>query len=166
MSILLYVSTNASKYGEVRAAIHAGAGGYQVDHVDLQLRDTLSINPREVLTRKATEAFSQIRHPFFMDHSALYFESMNYELPGCLIDQFFAVVGWPGLVILAGETKRVISRTALVFCDGKHLIHFQADTTGELVSIPRGENGFGWDAIFVPDGDSRTFAEMSQVSFP
>ena len=27
--------------------------------------------------------------------------------------------------------------------------------------MPRGANGFGWDVIFVPEGESRTFAEMS-----
>jgi XTP/dITP diphosphohydrolase len=26
---------------------------------------------------------------------------------------------------------------------------------------PRGTNGFGWDAIFIPDGETRTFAEMT-----
>lgn len=32
---------------------------------------------------------------------------------------------------------------------------------GELVDAPRGSNGFGYDPIFVPLGDSRTTAEMS-----
>jgi XTP/dITP diphosphohydrolase len=33
--------------------------------------------------------------------------------------------------------------------------------TGSLVREPRGGNGFGYDPIFVPDGDTRTTAEMS-----
>ncbi|WP_346114225.1 RdgB/HAM1 family non-canonical purine NTP pyrophosphatase [Nonomuraea maheshkhaliensis] len=32
---------------------------------------------------------------------------------------------------------------------------------GRLVMTPRGSNGFGYDPIFVPDGDERTTAEMS-----
>jgi XTP/dITP diphosphohydrolase len=32
---------------------------------------------------------------------------------------------------------------------------------GRLVRGPRGSNGFGYDPIFVPDGDERTTAEMS-----
>ncbi|MEV0237175.1 RdgB/HAM1 family non-canonical purine NTP pyrophosphatase [Nonomuraea sp. NPDC050786] len=32
---------------------------------------------------------------------------------------------------------------------------------GRLVTSPRGSNGFGYDPIFVPDGDERTTAEMS-----
>jgi XTP/dITP diphosphohydrolase len=32
---------------------------------------------------------------------------------------------------------------------------------GQLTQAPRGENGFGYDPVFVPDGDDRTTAEMS-----
>jgi XTP/dITP diphosphohydrolase len=32
---------------------------------------------------------------------------------------------------------------------------------GRLTRAPRGENGFGYDPIFVPDGDDRTTAEMT-----
>ena len=30
-----------------------------------------------------------------------------------------------------------------------------------LAPEPRGTNGFGWDVIFVPEGEARTFAEMT-----
>lgn len=32
---------------------------------------------------------------------------------------------------------------------------------GTLAASPRGRGGFGWDALFVPDGATRTYAEMS-----
>ena len=32
---------------------------------------------------------------------------------------------------------------------------------GRLVREPRGSNGFGYDPIFVPEGESRTSAELS-----
>ena len=35
--------------------------------------------------------------------------------------------------------------------------------TGRLVRAPRGTNGFGYDPVFVPDGDSRTLAEYTDV---
>lgn len=33
--------------------------------------------------------------------------------------------------------------------------------TGRLVTQPRGSNGFGYDPIFVPDGETRTTAELA-----
>ena len=31
---------------------------------------------------------------------------------------------------------------------------------GRIIEVPRGTDGFGYDPVFLPDGDTRTFAEM------
>jgi XTP/dITP diphosphohydrolase len=37
---------------------------------------------------------------------------------------------------------------------------FQGEVHGHLTFPPRGTNGFGYDPIFVPDGETLTFGEM------
>lgn len=37
----------------------------------------------------------------------------------------------------------------------------RGELPGQLLDAPRGESGFGYDPIFVPDGDSRSLAEMT-----
>jgi XTP/dITP diphosphohydrolase len=37
----------------------------------------------------------------------------------------------------------------------------EGEVPGQIAAAPRGESGFGYDPIFVPEGDSRTFAEMA-----
>jgi XTP/dITP diphosphohydrolase len=39
---------------------------------------------------------------------------------------------------------------------------FEGEARGRIVWPERGTSGFGYDAIFVPEGQTRTFAEMSQ----
>ena len=39
--------------------------------------------------------------------------------------------------------------------------HYRGEVAGEIVWPPRGDAGFGYDAIFQPDGADRTFAEMT-----
>jgi XTP/dITP diphosphohydrolase len=39
----------------------------------------------------------------------------------------------------------------------------EARMTGTLIHAPRGANGFGYDPIFVPDGETGTTAEMTAV---
>ena len=51
---------------------------------------------------------------------------------------------------------------ALVLPDGREAV-VHGEMRGRLVRAPRGTNGFGYDPIFVPDGESRTSAEMSSV---
>ena len=39
--------------------------------------------------------------------------------------------------------------------------YFEGRSDGQLVDSPRGARGFGYDPIFVPAGETRTFAEMT-----
>ena len=38
---------------------------------------------------------------------------------------------------------------------------FRGEVYGTIVDAPRGENGFGYDPVFMPDGFDKTFGEMS-----
>ena len=70
------------------------------------------------------------------------------------------------LFSLEGEKDRAASfRTvALIhFPDGTELIA-EGSTEGSIALRPRGENGFGYDPVFVPsDGDGRTLAELTPL---
>ena len=48
---------------------------------------------------------------------------------------------------------------ALAWPDGQ-VVTFRGEAHGRLVWPPRGERGFGYDPMFVPDGSETTFGEM------
>ena len=52
---------------------------------------------------------------------------------------------------------------ALAWPDG-HLEAFRGEVRGRLLWPPRGERGFGYDPMFVPNGGSLTFGEMDPVN--
>ena len=53
-----------------------------------------------------------------------------------------------------------VSALCIAWPDG-HVEHFEGRTHGTLVWPPRGTRGFGYDPMFMPDGHSRTFGEMT-----
>jgi XTP/dITP diphosphohydrolase len=53
-----------------------------------------------------------------------------------------------------------VSALALAWPDG-HVETFEGTVDGQLTFPPRGTAGFGYDPIFVPDGYTRTFGEMT-----
>jgi XTP/dITP diphosphohydrolase len=53
-----------------------------------------------------------------------------------------------------------VSALCVAWPDG-HVEDFEAKVDGILVWPPRGTKGFGYDPIFLPDGHTRTFGEMS-----
>ncbi len=59
------------------------------------------------------------------------------------------------------RTARFRTVIALIL-DGKdHL--FEGEITGRIIEERRGAGGFGYDPIFIPDGETCTFAEMSDT---
>jgi XTP/dITP diphosphohydrolase len=53
-----------------------------------------------------------------------------------------------------------VSALCVAWPDG-HVEEFEARVDGTLVWPPRGDKGFGYDPMFLPDGHARTFGEMS-----
>ena len=57
------------------------------------------------------------------------------------------------------HSARFVCVLALAHPDGA-VETFEGEARGRIVWPPRGEHGFGYDPIFVPDGHERTFGEM------
>ncbi len=57
------------------------------------------------------------------------------------------------------RSAKFICALTLAWPDG-HMETFEGTVTGSLSFPPRGERGFGYDPIFVPDGYDVTFGEM------
>jgi XTP/dITP diphosphohydrolase len=60
----------------------------------------------------------------------------------------------------AQRSARFVCAAALVAPDGREWV-VEGTVEGELITEPRGTGGFGYDPIFVPEGEQRTTAEMS-----
>ena len=52
-----------------------------------------------------------------------------------------------------------VSALCVAWPDG-HLEEFEGRVDGTIVWPPRGDKGFGYDPVFLPDGHGRTFGEM------
>ncbi|MEP1097721.1 MAG: RdgB/HAM1 family non-canonical purine NTP pyrophosphatase [Cyclobacteriaceae bacterium] len=117
---------------------------------------------------KARYVFNKKRIPVFADDSGLEVKALE-GAPGVISARYagpernnsnnIALL----LKNLQGfEDKSARFRSVITFIDreGKE-IQFEGEVTGKLEDKLRGNNGFGYDPIFVPDGFDRTFAEMA-----
>ena len=63
---------------------------------------------------------------------------------------------------LEGETDRSATFTTVIALLVKGETHiFEGRCNGDISLISKGENGFGYDPVFIPKGSTLTFAEMS-----
>lgn len=63
-----------------------------------------------------------------------------------------------GIENRAARFRTVIALTL----DGKEHL-FEGEIAGRIIEERRGAGGFGYDPIFIPDGETRTFAEMDDT---
>jgi XTP/dITP diphosphohydrolase len=60
------------------------------------------------------------------------------------------------------RTGRFVSVITLVFPDGKVLVA-RGECEGHITVEEKGENGFGYDSLFIPEGETLTFGEIDSV---
>ncbi len=58
------------------------------------------------------------------------------------------------------EDRNAYFATVIAFVDGKQEWDFEGRVDGVITSTPQGEKGFGYDPVFLPNGEIQTFAEM------
>ncbi|MFN3269059.1 MAG: RdgB/HAM1 family non-canonical purine NTP pyrophosphatase [Candidatus Kapaibacteriota bacterium] len=117
---------------------------------------------------KAKSCYELFGIPSFSDDTGLEVFSLN-GLPGVHSARFSGVYGDDKenrkklLELLKGkdgEERKARFRTVICFYDGSEPKFFEGVCTGRIIEEERGDKGFGYDSIFVPDGFERTFAEM------
>ena len=168
---LVIASHNAGKVREIRALL----GPYGIEPVSAAELDLPE--PEETGTSfvanaelKALQAADLSGLPALADDSGLCVEALGNE-PGIFsarwagesrdfnvamqrIEDHFAA-----LPPETGRDAHFVCALALAWPDG-HVEWFEGRVDGTLVWPPRGDKGFGYDPMFVPNGYTQTFGEM------
>ena len=94
------------------------------------------------------------------DDSGLFVEELN-GFPGPQTSFFDSKVGKEGLLDLVDEGAEAEFRAAIALYvpNGENKV-FTGSAEGEIVK-PRGEEGFGYDPMFLPEGNDETWGEDS-----
>lgn len=116
----------------------------------------------EIALTAARHAFYQIRAPLVVDDSGLFIEPLM-GFPGPYSSFVYKTIGIKGILrLLEGESnRRACFLTAAALIIPPLEMVFYGKTCGRITTEPRGRGGFGFDPIFLPDGSSKTYAEMS-----
>lgn len=137
--------------------------GIEVLGCGLDIPEIQSLDPVKVAVAKARDYYRQLHKPILVEDVSLTFTALN-GLPGPYINDFSKALGNPGLVELlnAKSDRTATAQTTLVFLDDQEKEHiFKGIIKGSIAAAPVGDNGFGWDPIFIPDGHTQTFAQMT-----
>lgn len=154
-----FMSGNKHKIAEVQRIL--SPVGVQVVPVSRKIEELQTQDVEALVRDKLTKAFEAIGRPLFVEHTGLYLSGLN-GLPAGLTQIFWDRLEsdrFADLVAGLGDSK-VTAKTVLGYCDGREIHLFEGAIEGTVPRTPAGPTDFQWDCVFVPDGSSKTFAEM------
>ena len=157
MTNITLVTGNANKLREWQRLMPQGL---LLESADIDLPEIQSIDMEEIVADKAKRAYEALDMPVIVEDISAELANLN-GLPGPFVKFFIKALGENALYQLSndkGSEATVICTIA--FYNGQELLTATGRVPGRVVS-KRGDNGFGFDKTFVPDGHDQTYAEMS-----
>jgi XTP/dITP diphosphohydrolase len=173
---LVIATHNPGKLAEMRELLAPhGVEAISAAELGLGEPDETGDNFRSNAQIKAVAAAKAAQLPAFADDSGLAVDALD-GAPGIFsarwagegkdfnaaMTRIERLLQERGATQAAQRTAHFVSALCVAWPDG-HLEEVEARADGTLVWPPRGSAGFGYDPVFMPDGHSRTFGEMTSL---
>lgn len=163
MKDVVYVTGNPEK-----AANFSRHMGVAIPHQRADLDEIQTLNIEELLRHKAEQAYAQIGRPVLIEDIGFKMNALG-ALPGPFVKYF--VQAENGVNNMCHMLDGFDDRSATAYCtfayyDGQVLQLIHTELNGSVAPEPRGNDGFGFDRIFVPDGfGEKTAAELDEKEY-
>jgi len=167
MKTLIFATNNENKVVEIRSLLDENFKIISLSEAGIDIDipepfDTLEENAVE----KSQVIYNLTKTNCFAEDTGLEVKVLNNE-PGVKSARYAGEERNfdKNIARLLDKLKDYTNRTArfrTVICltvNGKHNI-FEGECKGTIIAERRGSGGFGYDCIFIPEGASKTFAEM------
>ncbi len=155
----VFVTGNENKHREAEGIL-----GRPLERIALDSPEVQAATTRDVALVKARAAFEQLRRPVIVEDAGFELVALA-GFPGPFI-KYWEQLGGLASICRAVDglgNRGAIAVCALGICDDTGARVVEGRIAGTVTAEPRGSQGFGWDAIFIPDGHDRTFGEMTAI---
>ncbi|MEM0093552.1 MAG: XTP/dITP diphosphatase [Thermofilum sp.] len=117
----------------------------------------------EEIARVAAEHLPPLDAPAVVEDAGLFVEALK-GFPGPFSHYVYETIGCRGLLkLMRGvENRAATFKSAIALrLPGGEILVFTGEARGTITHEERGTGGFGFDPIFQPEGQAKTFAEMT-----
>ena len=171
MKNLLFFSSNKNKISEVKKLFKgSGIKLYSLDDFEkIKEPKETGVTFVENAKIKSLCGYKFFKIPCFSDDSGICINALN-DKPGVKSKRFFSkfLSKKNTFNYILNKTKESKNKAAyfktsicLTLNEGEHII-FEGKINGTISNFPLGKNGFGYDPIFIPNGQNKTYGQMTQ----
>ncbi len=154
---LTFVSTNVGKFREVRGIL--SEYDVRVRWSRRQLPEVQAGRLESVVEAKL-DAAHHLGSRILVEDSGLFIPALG-GFPGVYSAYVFDTIGLAGVLrLVEGQSRRARFRAVAGLSIGPRRWLMPGECPGRIAHRPRGTHGFGFDPIFIADGETRTFGEL------
>ncbi|MCD6084343.1 MAG: XTP/dITP diphosphatase [Desulfurococcales archaeon] len=150
--------------GKAKEFIELGrAFGVSVEIIRAPKIEIQSEDLREIAMYSAVSALTYVKDCVVVEDAGLFIDALN-GFPGPYSSYVYRKLGVEGILkIMDGVSNRkACFKSVIAYAAPAGSVKiFEGVVYGRIALNVRGQEGFGFDPIFIPEGESRTFAEMS-----
>jgi XTP/dITP diphosphohydrolase len=158
---ILFATSNRGKLEEAKQVL--GPLGFSVQSHDGKGIEIQADTTAEVAVYSVREAVKKARQPILVEDAGLFVDALG-GFPGVYSAYVLKTLGVDGIIVLLEKSRsrdaRFVSSVAYCEPEGEPSV-FDGSVKGTISDRPRGKGGFGFDPIFVPDGQKLTFGEFT-----
>ncbi len=156
-----FATSNAGKIEEARIVL--SPFGITVRPFDGKGLEIQAGTVSEVAAFSSRVASRRYKRALIVEDAGLFVDSLQ-GFPGPFSSYVYRTLGTGGLLTLLKGTgsRRASFKSAVAYCDpaGEPRV-FEGLVAGRISRSPTGENGFGFDPVFVPSGSRRSMGQLT-----
>jgi len=157
---IYFATSNKNKFNEASRILEKY--GYELVLFSFEKKELQSTDLGEIALQSALIAYTYVNAPVVVEDSGLFIKALN-GFPGPFSSYVYKTIGVRGVLkLMEGVTDRSAyfeAAVAIVMPPFERV--FKGSVYGRIADSPRGTGGFGFDPIFIPENEDKTFAEMS-----
>lgn len=168
MKNLVFATNNSHKLSEVRAILEPNFKIISLKELNFSddIPETAKTLEGNALL-KAKYIYEKYGMECFADDTGLEIEALNGD-PGVYSARFAGVENdakknmQKVMRLMTGiQNRNACFRTVIAFIRHSEIIYFEGKINGVIAVDAQGDNGFGYDPVFIPEGYSQSFAQLS-----
>lgn len=164
--VIYFITGNENKFSEVYKIFQNEDLDYELHQKDIETVEIQANNIKDVALFKLNSVKEKIKGSFFIEDAGFFVDLPLSGFPGVYSSYVMKTIGNEGILSLINDYKNTKAHfsavIALYYKPLDKIMTFEGEVKGRVSETIRGERGFGFDPIFIPDElPDNTFAELS-----
>jgi len=165
MKEIYFITSNKGKVAEAKKKF--SEIGVEVVQKNLGYPEIQTADLEDVALFGAEHVLKKFDRPFILEDAGLFIDALE-GFPGVYSAYVFHTVGCKGILQLMkkvdSKNRGATFRSVYAYAKpGDKPKLFVGECSGDISFEEKGDNGFGYDPIFIPKNSEKTFAEMSTI---